>query len=78
MNNQIDRIVEDVRQQLTYEELKIMLARLQDILDEIEDEREWDEIVAKPHVKKYLEEQGQIAWKEHLEGNSEEGGFGCL
>ena len=61
MNSQIDRIVEDIRQQLTYEELKIMLVRLQDILDEMEDEGEWDEIVAKPHAKKYLEEQGQIA-----------------
>ena len=78
MNSQIDRIVEDVRRQLTYEELKIMLVRLQDILDEIEDEREWDEVVAKPHVKKYLEEQGQLAWKEHLEEKSEEGGFSCL
>jgi hypothetical protein len=40
MNSQIDRIVEDIRQQLTYEELKIMLVHLQDILDEMEGERE--------------------------------------
>ncbi len=51
MNSQIDRIFEDARQQLTYEELRIVLARLQDILGEVEGEREWDEIVAKHHIK---------------------------
>jgi len=73
MNNQIDRIVEDAKQ-LSYDELKVISERLLDILDEME----WDAIVAKPHVKKYLEEQGHLAWQEHLEGKSEEGGFGCM
>jgi hypothetical protein len=49
MNAQIDHFVEDARQKLTYEELKIMLVRLQDILDEMDDEKEWDATVAKPH-----------------------------
>ena len=73
MNNQIDRIVEDAKQ-LPYDELKIISERLLDILDEME----WAMIVAKPPVKTHLEAQGRLAWQEHLEGESEEGGFGCL
>jgi hypothetical protein len=39
-------------------------------------EREWDAIVAKPHVMKRMVELARKARQEHLEGKTEKGGFG--
>ncbi len=44
------------------------------ILEEIE-EREWEEIISKPHVQQKLLSLANEAWKEHEAGETEEGGF---
>jgi len=40
------------------------------------DEREWDAIVANPHVMKRMVELAEKARQEYLEGKTVEGGFG--
>ncbi len=72
MNDQINHVFVEF-QQMSDDALKIVLER---ILDEI-DEREWNVIVNKSHVKKRLRELGRQALKEERAGETEEGGFDC-
>ncbi len=58
--------------EMTDDQLKTMLERIQEELDE----REWDRIVAKPRVMKRMVELARQARQEHLEGKTIEGGFG--
>ncbi len=69
MNNQMN---EQVLKEMTVDQLKAMLERIQEELDE----REWNAIVAKPRVMKRMVEMARKARQEHLEGKTEEGGFG--
>jgi len=54
-----------------------LLEMLQSIQEEL-NEREWDSIVAKPHIMKRMIELAREAQQEHLEGKTIEGGFGDI
>jgi YesN/AraC family two-component response regulator len=69
MNIQIN---DQMLKEMTNDQLKTMLERIQEELDE----REWNAILAKPQSIKMLEELAQKALKEHLEGKTIKGGFG--
>lgn len=69
MNNQIsDQMIKE----MTNDQLKVILQRIQEELDE----REWNAILSKPQAIKKMEELAQKAIKEHLEGKTLKGGFG--
>jgi hypothetical protein len=58
--------------EMTDEQLKALLEIIQAELDE----REWDKIVAKPHVMKRMVDLARQARQDYLEGKTIEGGFG--
>jgi hypothetical protein len=58
--------------EMTDDQLKAMLEKIQEELDE----REWNRIVAKPRVMKRMVELARQARQEQLDGKTEEGGFG--
>jgi hypothetical protein len=53
-----------------------LAARIEELLEEMEEEQVWDAIVSQPHVIEKLREFGKEAREEHLRGETLEGGFG--
>jgi len=67
-----DQINDQMLKEMTDAQLRAMLERIQEELDE----RQWNTIVAKPQSMKRMVEMARKARQEHLEGKTKEGGFG--
>jgi hypothetical protein len=67
-----DLINDQMLKEMTDAQLKAMLERIQEELDE----RKWNAIFANPKAMKRMVEMAEQALQEHLEGKSIEGGFG--
>jgi hypothetical protein len=67
-----DLINDQMLKEMTDAQLKAMLERIQEELDE----RKWNAIFANPKAMKRMVEMADQALQEHLEGKTIEGGFG--
>jgi hypothetical protein len=58
-------------QKITKNNLMALISSLQEMLEE----REWDEIVSQPHVMQWIVEKSRQARKEHQAGKTREWSF---